>query len=133
MFLVRIALSIAILSLPAIGLLAQDQPADHKADNTSINKRDRQKDEPTADNQKDNAADRERAKNIRRAIVQDKSLSTYAHNVKVISEHGTVTLKGPVRSEDEKRAVESKAAEIAGHDNVKSEISVVSKDSDHSR
>jgi|SRR5581483_7113401 len=100
---------------------AQDQ---RKPDNTAVNKRDRQEHEPTADQQKNDKTDRDLTKEIRRAIVKDKSLSTYAHNVKVISEHGTVTLKGPVRSEEEKRTVEAKAAEIAGAKNVKSEVSV---------
>jgi hyperosmotically inducible periplasmic protein len=56
--------------------------------------------------------------------VEDKSLSTYAHNVKIISQNGMVTLKGPVRSEEEKAAVESKAAEIAGKDKVTSQLEV---------
>ena len=124
MYLARIAVCTAILSLPAIGLLAQDQPADHKPDNTSINKRDRQKDEPTADNQKDNAADRERAKNIRRALVKDKSLSTYAHNVKIITRSGMVTLKGPVRSEDEKLKVASTAAQVVDAGNIDNQLTV---------
>ena len=94
-----------------------------KSDNTSVNKRDRQKNEPTADQQKENKPDRELAKAIRSAIVKDKSLSTYAHNIKIISENGRITLKGPVRSEKEKKAVETKATEIAGK-NVKSELSV---------
>jgi hyperosmotically inducible periplasmic protein len=63
-------------------------------------------------------------RDIRRAIVSDKQLSTYAHNVKIVTQHGQVTLKGPVRSDDEKRAVEAKAAEIAGAGHVKSEVSV---------
>lgn len=94
-----------------------------KPDNTSVNKRDRQKNEPTADQQKENKPDRELARAIRSAIVKDKSLSTYAQNIKIVAENGTITLKGPVRSEEEKKAVETKAAEIAGK-NVKSELSV---------
>jgi osmotically-inducible protein OsmY len=54
----------------------------------------------------------------------NKELSTYAHNVKVVTRNGMVTLKGPVRSEDEKKAVEAKASEIAGAGKVKSMISV---------
>ena len=118
-----------------IGMTAVVLPAqqEQKADNTGVNARDRQAGEPTADQQKANVSDRDMTKNIRRSIMKDKSLSTYAHNVKVISEHGTVTLKGPVRSEEEKRAVEAKAAEIAGQNNVKSEISVAPKaDADRS-
>src|ERR1700730_12215139 len=73
------------------------------ADNTKTNQRDKSKAEPTADQQKENQSDRELTQQIRRAIVQDKSLSTYAHNVKIISEDGLVTLKprhpkSPVRT-----------------------------------
>jgi osmotically-inducible protein OsmY len=59
--------------------------------------------------------------------VKDKSLSTYAHNVKIITQNGQVTLKGPVRSEEEKRAIEAKAAEVAGDSKVTSELDVKSK------
>lgn len=96
-------------------------------DNTKVNKRDRNKSEPTADQQKMNKSDREITRDIRRAIVQDKSLSTYAHNIKVITQNGMVTVKGPVRSEEDKTAIQAKAAEVAGANNVKSEISVVPK------
>ena len=61
---------------------------------------------------------------IRKAIVADKSLSTYGHNVKVISEHGKVTLKGPVHTEEERRNIEAKATEVAGSGNVVNQISV---------
>lgn len=125
--------SIAVITLAMAGIVlnAQDQPAEHKSDNTSVNKRDRNKGEPTADQQKENAGDRDVARNIRRALMKDKSLSTYAHNVKVIAENGTITLKGPVRSEEEKRAVESKAAEVAGSNNVRSELTVARKNEKH--
>jgi osmotically-inducible protein OsmY len=59
--------------------------------------------------------------------MKDKSLSTYAHNVKVIAQNGMVTLKGPVKSEEEKQAVETKAAQVAGADKVTSDIQVASK------
>ena len=98
------------------------------ADNTKTNQRDKNKAEPTADQQKENQSDRELTQQIRRAIVQDKSLSTYAHNVKIISEDGMVTLKGPVRSADEKTTVETKAAEVAGKDKVTSQLEVKPKE-----
>ena len=104
-----------------------------KPDNTKVNKRDRSKAEPTADQQKETKSDRELAKNIRQAIVKDKSLSTYAHNVKVIVDHGTVTLKGPVRTDEEKKTVEAKAAEVAGATNVKNEISVTGDNADRKK
>lgn len=118
----------ACLSTSPALLSAQDASGGQTSpDNSSVNKRDRNKDEPTADQQKENKADRETSRKIRRAIVADKSLSTYAHNIKVITENGTVTLKGPVRSDDEKRAIEAKAAEIAGSNNVHNELSVAEK------
>ena len=92
-----------------------------------MNQRDRNKTEPTADQQKENQPDREIARKIRQSIVKDKSLSSYAHNVKIIAENGTVTLKGPVRSNEEKTTVESKAAEIAGADKVTSQLEVKPK------
>ncbi len=104
---------------------AQDQaPAQTQPDNTKVNKRDRNTGAVTADQQKNNASDRDTTQKIRRAIVKDKSLSSYGHNVKVVSQNGMVTLKGPVHSEEEKRNIESKAAEVAGADHVRSEISV---------
>jgi hyperosmotically inducible protein len=78
----------------------------------------------TADQQKENAGDREIARKIRRALMQDKALSSYAHNVKVIAQGGQVTLKGPVRLDDEKRTVEAKAIEVAGAGHVTNQISV---------
>ena len=56
--------------------------------------------------------------------MKDKSLSTSAHNIKIIAQNGTVTLKGPVKSQEEKEAIEGKAAEIAGPNKVTSELQV---------
>ena len=94
----------------AAGLLAaQTQP-----DNTKMNKGDATPGAVTADQQKMNKDDRELTRKIRKSLMQDKALSTYAHNVKIISQNGTVTLKGPVRSDNEKKVIEGKAADIAG-------------------
>jgi len=119
-------LFMCLLSLVSSTANAQDStvPA---ADNTKVNQRDKDKAQPTADQQKENQPDREIARRIRRSIVQDKTLSSYAHNVKVIAQNGTVTLKGPVRSDEEKTAVEAKAAEIAGADKVTSQLEVKPK------
>jgi osmotically-inducible protein OsmY len=92
-----------------------------------VNKRDRDKTAPTADQQKMNATDRDLAKRTRSAIMSDKSLSTYAHNIKIVARDGKVTLKGPVRSEEEKSAIEAKATEAAGAGNVVNEIEVAPK------
>src|SRR5215510_1261126 len=102
---------------------AQDtqQPA---PDNTKTNQRDRDKAAATADKQKMSPEDRELTRKIRAAVTADKSLSTYAHNVKIITRDGKVTLKGPVRSNEEKSAVLSKATELAGEGNITDEMDV---------
>jgi hyperosmotically inducible protein len=56
--------------------------------------------------------------------MKDKTLSTYAHNVKVITQDGKVMLKGPVRSEDERSSVAAKAVAVAGESNVSNELTV---------
>jgi hyperosmotically inducible protein len=117
-------LALTVLMTFSSVIVAQDStPA---ADNTKINQRDKNASEPTADRQKD-AADRATSRKIRQSLIQDKTLSTYAHNVKIITRNGMVTLKGPVRSEDEKKAVEMKATEIAGESNVTSNLDVKPK------
>ena len=123
--LARILLTQVFL-LGSLGLLwaQQDNSSQAPADNTKVNKRDRSQAEPTADQQKENTSDRQLAAQIRRAVVKDKSLSTSAHNIKIIAQNGTVTLKGPVKSEQEKQAIEAKATEIAGASKVSSELQV---------
>jgi osmotically-inducible protein OsmY len=117
-----------VLALASAYAGAQDSSAQQTApDNTKVNQRDKSKAEPTADQQKENQPDRELARQIRRSIVQDKSLSSYAHNVKIIAQNGMVTLKGPVRSDEEKTAVEAKATEVAGADKVTSQLEVKPK------
>jgi osmotically-inducible protein OsmY len=111
----------SLLALPAVA--QQTAP-----DNTKVNKADRAKGAVTADQQKESAADRDLAKKIRQSVVGDKSLSTYAHNVKIVAQDGQVTLKGPVRSEAEKTSIAAKATEIAGAGKVTNEITVAPAD-----
>jgi hyperosmotically inducible periplasmic protein len=123
---VTLGLGIAAFSLAAAPAHAQQSDSQAQPDNTAQNKGDNQKGAMTADNQKETAADRELAKKIRKSIAGDSSLSTYAHNVKVIVRGGMVTLKGPVNSDDEKNAVGAKANDIAGADKVQNELTVKS-------
>ncbi len=121
--LTRAVLVLAFLS----GLAFAQQDSSQQqvpADNTKVNQRDRSQDEPTADQQKENSNDRELTRQIRRMIVKDKSLSTDAHNVKIITQNGSVTLKGPVKSDAEKQAIEAKATQIAGPGKVNNELQV---------
>jgi hyperosmotically inducible protein len=81
---------------------------------------------PTADQQKMNPSDRAITQKIRKAIHHDKSLSTYGRNIKIFTQKGKVTLRGPVRSEEERRNVEAKAASVAGQENVSNQLEVAS-------
>ena len=100
---------------------SDDTPA---ADNTGTNRRDRKDSEPTADQQKNDKSDLDLTAEIRRSVMADKALSTNAHNIKIIAENGKVTLKGPVSTAKEKKIVEKKAQQIAGSENVVSEIQI---------
>ena len=114
----------AVLFGGALSLIAGSASAQTAPDNTKVNKRDRAEGALTADQQKENATDRELAKKIRAALTDDDALSTYAKNVKVIVRNGKVTLKGPVRTAAEKTAVAAKAIEIAGKDQVVNSLSI---------
>src|SRR6202521_5792750 len=114
----------AILFTGVCAMIASSAIAQTLADNTKVNVRDRATGAVTADQQKDNAGDRDVTRKIRQSLMKDKTLSTYAQNVNVIAQGGQVTLKGPVRSDDEKRAVEAKATEVAGTGHVINEMSV---------
>jgi len=116
--------ALAAFTAISVNLKAQNNQAPTPSDNTRVNQRDRSKTEPTADQGKNNLSDRDLMQKIRRSLLDDKSLSTSAHNVKIISQSGQVTLKGPVASEEEKRVVEEKATAVAGSGNVINEMDV---------
>jgi hyperosmotically inducible protein len=104
-------LGLACLTTLPTAAFCQDQTAPATTpDNSATNKAHSN----TAEQQSEGTSDRMLTKKIRQSLVADKSLSTYAHNVKIITKDGMVTLKGPVHSEDEKSAIASKAAEVAG-------------------
>ena len=106
-----------------MALCAQDQsatPSSTAPDNSAKNKAHAK----TADQQPENTSDRDITRKIRRSIVGDKSLSTYGHNVKIITQSGAVTLKGPVHSDQEKQTIAAKAAEVVGQDKVSNQLTV---------
>ncbi len=113
LFPASIALS-GYLLIPVAALVAQ------APDNTANNKQH----EVTADQQSNSASDRAITQKIRKALTADKSLSTYAHNVKVITVNGAVTLKGPVKSDEEKQQVASKAAEVVDASKIDNQLTV---------
>jgi hyperosmotically inducible protein len=107
----------SLMAMPVPG----NQDPQTPPDNTKQNK---DQTNPTADQQKMNPADRALTQKIRKAIHQDTTLSTYAHNIKIISQDGKVTLRGPVRSEDEKANIEAKAVAVAGQGNVTDQLEI---------
>jgi hyperosmotically inducible periplasmic protein len=81
------------------------------ADNTARNANN-----PAADvtAQSESEADIQISAAVRKAVIDDKALSVNAHNVKITTANGVVTLRGPVKSEQEKSSIESKAKAVAG-------------------
>jgi hyperosmotically inducible protein len=124
-FILRCAVlaGVLIMGLAVSPAWAQNPP---QPDNTKVNQQDRTQGAATAGQQKENRADRDLTQQIRKLIIADKTLSTYAHNVKIIAQNGTVTIKGPVRSDDEKKAIVAKAEAVAGAGNVSNQLSVKS-------
>lgn len=115
---------ISAVCLAGTVAMAQTSPPD----NTRNNRGDADKGAVTADTQKMNASDRALTQKIRKAVVADKSLSTYGHNVKIVSQNGKVTLRGPVRSEAEKQSIEAKAVDAAGgSDKVDDQLTIAAK------
>jgi hyperosmotically inducible protein len=118
------AISVMVISatvlIGAPASFAYQDPAP-AADNT---KKNQDQTQPTADQQKMNTPDRTITQRIRKSIHQDQNLSTYAHNIKIITQGGKVTLRGPVKSEEEKAALEEKAVAVAGKGNVTNQLEV---------
>jgi hyperosmotically inducible protein len=117
----KVAASAALAVLCSVPLAVAQASPQSAPDNSQQN----QNHAKTADSQPNTAADRATTAKVRKAIVEDKGLSTYAHNVKIITMNGQVTLKGPVKSEEEKQTIASKAAEVAGSpDKVNNQLSI---------
>lgn len=121
----------AMLCLPLLSQAAQTPPAEPTAaatgqdvDNSRLNQRDRDNATLTAGDQANDKSDIKVAADVRRAIVKDKSLSTSAHNVKLIARAGVVTLRGPVKDAGEKAKVEQIAGGVAGVKQVKNDLDV---------
>jgi osmotically-inducible protein OsmY len=96
-------------------------------DNTGRNVRDRDGNTLTPGDQSESKADLDLTQRIRQAIVADDSLSTTAHNVKIITTDGVVTLRGPVNSDQEKTKITAAAKNIAGVKQVENQLEVVGR------
>jgi len=100
---------------------------DYPADNTGRNARDRDDRTLTSENQSEKKADRELTQKVRQAVMDDDSLSASAHNIKIISVDGVVTLRGPARSAKERNAIGAKAVKIAGAGRVKNQLEIATE------
>jgi osmotically-inducible protein OsmY len=108
----------------ACSQLAVAADTNGNVDNTSINTRDKNNQTLTPQDQSNRQADVRMAASVRKALTADSSLSTNAHNVKVMAEDGVVTLRGPVDSGAEMAKVEALAASVAGVTQVRSQLDV---------
>jgi len=122
---------IAIIAMFVIGGCSKDRAADEKTvqstpapDNSGVNVRDRNDQTTTAGDQAENEADRKISQNIRQSLTADDTLSINGKNVKVITIDGKVTLRGPVKSDQEKSAIAAKAQQVAGVKNVDNQLEV---------
>lgn len=130
-------LFLAAVTIGAPVLLAEEtapapqpeHPVNVNADNTKRNERERNSAEKNPVDQKENKSDLEISRQIRKLVVDDKQLSTNAHNVKIITQDGVVNLKGPVESVVEKENIEKKAVEVAGKGKVESQLEVTTQKS----
>jgi osmotically-inducible protein OsmY len=115
-------LAFAVLCAPMIfacsPVLAQSSAA--QSDDSAQNKNPGQ----TADSQRNATSDRLSTANVRKAIIADKGLSMYAHNVKIITRGGIVTLKGPVTSDDEKQQVNNDVTSVVSQDKIVNRLTI---------
>jgi hyperosmotically inducible protein len=121
----------AALALPGAVLGQSRDPPSHSMsqtgvapDNSKSNKVDSSNQNPTADDQKENDSDRKMTQEIRRSVMADKTLSTYAHNAKIVTVNGTVTLNGVVNSQAESDNLAQKAQSVAGSGRVVNKLKV---------
>jgi hyperosmotically inducible protein len=112
--------TIASLAIAAISI-AQAQTA---PDNTRQNSVDSTNKTASADMQKNDKADLALTQQIRASVVADKSLSTYAHNVKIVAVNGNVTLNGVVHSRQEKDSIEAKAQAVVKNGSVVDNLTI---------
>ena len=105
----RTTLSLICISTLAFAAVAQE----NQPDNSGKNERDRSGEPKTSGDQSNSSQDTKITADVRRAIVKDSSLTMTAKNVKIITTVGTVTLRGPVNSAEEKTKIEQLAAAAA--------------------
>lgn len=114
----------ATAQTPTPAARSSSTPASTNADNTARNVGDAKKEAPTADKQPNNADDLKLVQSIRKGVMDEKALSMDAKNCKIIVANGTVTLRGPVDSAQEKKSIADIAMRFAGAGKVTDELEV---------
>jgi hyperosmotically inducible periplasmic protein len=109
----RTILTLASLSAFSLAALAADDEK-AKPDNTATNERDRSGETKTSRDQSNSSADLKITQAIRQALMKDSELSMTAKNIKIITANGQVTLRGPVKTTQEKAKVDQIARSAAG-------------------
>ncbi|HKU25796.1 MAG TPA: BON domain-containing protein [Candidatus Sulfotelmatobacter sp.] len=122
-----IALSQTTSSDSSSGSRSAAEPYNVAPDNSGRNVRDRSSHATTPFAQSNSQSDVDTTRRIRRALMDDKSLSTTARNVKVVTVSGTVFLRGPVKSQHEKAAITDKAQQIAGAGHVNDQLEIAGR------
>jgi osmotically-inducible protein OsmY len=117
-----IILALACLSAFSLAALAGNEKA--KPDDTAINERDRSGETKTSGDQSNSSADLKTTQAIRQALMKDGELSTSAKNIKVITANGHVTLRGPVKTAQEKAKIDQLAKSAAGGAQIDNQVDV---------
>ena len=107
----RILLALACLSAVSLVAMAADEK---KPDNTATNERDRSGETQTSGDQSNSSTDLKITQAIRQALMKDSELSMTAKNIKIITDNGQVTLRGPVKNAQEKAKIDQLAKSAAG-------------------
>ena len=115
---------ITLACLGAISLAAMAADDKSTADNTAINARDRSDEVKTSGDQSNTPADLKITQEVRRALMKDGELSTTAKNIKVITANGQVTLRGPVKTAQEKARISELARSAARGAQIVDELDV---------
>ena len=115
-------LVLACLSTVSLTAMAVDDKT--KPDNTAINERDRSGETETSGDQSNSSADLKITQAIRQALVKDSELSITAKNIKVITNNGQVTLRGPVKNAQEKAKISQLAKSAAGGAQIDNQVDV---------
>jgi len=115
---------LAVASLSAFSLAALAGNEKEKPDNTATNERDRSGETKTSGDQSNSSADLKTTQAIRQALMKDGELSTTAKNIKVITANGHVTLRGPVKTAQEKAKIDQLAKSAAGGAKIDNQLEV---------